>query len=155
MKRISLLAALAVTALAALAAGCGGGGGKPANNAAGGGGAAALTRPPAPEPYAGKTNSKTSDADVAEGQKIFAGQCALCHGEKGDGDAAAGKALNPPASDLTDPKLQEVMKDDYMFWHIMEGGAALGHTGMTPFKDSLKEDQIWQVISYIRTLKKK
>lgn len=154
MKRISLLAALAVVALAALAAGCGGDGGKPAGNGNKGGGEAALTRPAAPEPYAGKTNSKTSEADVAEGKKIFDTHCTLCHGPNGDGDAAAGKALTPPASNLTDPKLQEVMKDDYMFWHIMKGGAALGHTGMTPFEGTLKDDQVWQVIAYIRSLKK-
>jgi mono/diheme cytochrome c family protein len=153
MKRFSLLAALAVVALAALAAGCGGGG-KPSDNKDKGG-EAALTRPEAKDPYKGKTNTKTSAEDVAEGKKIFDAQCALCHGEKGDGDSPAGKALTPPAANFTDAKLQDAMKDDYMFWRIREGGAAMGYTGMTPFNaDTLKDDQVWQVISYIRSLKK-
>ena len=69
MKRIPLLAAFAVVALAALAAGCGGDGGKSGNKGGGGGGEAALTRPEAKDPYKGKTNAKTTEADVAEGKK--------------------------------------------------------------------------------------
>ncbi|MCB9896151.1 MAG: cytochrome c [Planctomycetes bacterium] len=150
MKRITLFAALAMVALAALAAGCGSGD-KPSGN----GGKKAddkITRPEPPAEYKGKTNP-TPDA-VAEGKKVFDTNCATCHGPNGDGDSVAGKALTPPATDLTDAKLQDAVKDDYMYWHIAEGGAALGHTGMTPFKASLKEEQIWQVVAYIRSMKK-
>ena len=150
MRRKLLLAATLCATLAALAAGCGDGG------KTGGGNKAAkedkIQRPAPPPEYAGKTNP-TPDA-VEEGKKIFANHCVTCHGPNGDGDSPTGKALTPPASDLTDAKIQDAVKDDYMYWHIAEGGKALGHSGMTPFKDTLKEDQIWQVIAYIRSIKK-
>ena len=102
--------------------------------------------------YADKTNP-TPDA-AEEGKKLFANHCVTCHGPNADGDSPTGKALTPPASNLTDAKLQDAVKDDYLYWHIAEGGKALGYNGMTPFKDTLKEDQIWQVIAYIRSIKK-
>ena len=93
-------------------------------------------------------------AQAAAGSAVYASTCVTCHGPKGDGDSVAGKALTPPSSDLTNPKLQDAVGDDYLFWHISEGGAALGYNGMTAFKTSLKEEQIWQVIAYVRSLKK-
>jgi mono/diheme cytochrome c family protein len=36
-------------------------------------------------------------AHAADGAKVYAGQCAKCHGESGQSDTAAGKAMKAPA----------------------------------------------------------
>jgi len=148
--KLTILATLAF--VAAVAAGCGGGdsGGGSANNT---GKAPVVLRKAVPADFKDKTNP-TPDAK-AEGEKLFKAQCVSCHGDKGDGDSAIGKALNPPAGDLTAAAFHAAGKDDYIFWRITVGGAGGPQgSGMTPFKDTLNEEQRWQVVAYVRSLKK-
>lgn len=41
---------------------------------------------------------------VAHGSKLFAQNCAMCHGNTGKGDGAAGQALNPKPRNLVEGK---------------------------------------------------
>jgi mono/diheme cytochrome c family protein len=41
--------------------------------------------------------------------------------------------------------------DSYLFWTISEGGAPVG-SAMPPFKQTLTDDEIWKIITYVRTL---
>ncbi len=105
--------------------------------------------PPAPVPaeYAGLTNPL--DADAADkGAEVFRTNCAMCHGPEGHGDGPAGQALDPKPRDLA--KLQTEAGDDFLFWRIREGKPG---TSMVAWKGILSEEQIWQAISFIRTLK--
>jgi mono/diheme cytochrome c family protein len=44
--------------------------------------------------------------------------------------------------------------DAYLFWRISEGGRfAPFNSRMSSFKGELNENQIWQVISYLQSLK--
>lgn len=148
MKR-SMIITLALSSILAFAASCGNSG-KPADNKKAGDDK--IVRQDPPDGIKGKTNP-TPDA-VAEGKKLFDTHCVTCHGANGDGDSPVGSVLSPPASDLTDGKIQDAIGDDYIYWRIMEGGKALGYEGMTPFKETLKEDQVWEVVAYVRSLKK-
>ena len=95
--------------------------------------------------YAGKTNPFGLEA-AGEGAKIFKTNCETCHGPQGHGDGPAGAALDPRPKDLSE--LQKVASDDYLFWRISEGKEG---TSMVAWKGILTEEQIWQVISFIRT----
>jgi mono/diheme cytochrome c family protein len=148
MKR-AIVIALALASILAYAAGCGNSGKPPEKKKAGND---KITRPEPPEGIKGLTNPTPNAVD--EGKKLFDTHCVTCHGANGDGDSPVGSALKPPASNLTDAKLQDAVGDDYVFWRITEGGAALGYAGMTPFKDTLKEDDRWKVVAYVRSLKK-
>ena len=44
-----------------------------------------------------------------------------------------------------------IATDGYLYWTIAEGGTPLG-TAMPPFKNVLKDAEIWKVISYLREL---
>jgi mono/diheme cytochrome c family protein len=46
----------------------------------------------------------TSADMIAHGTKLYAQNCAMCHGEKGLGDGAAGAALNPKPRNLVEGK---------------------------------------------------
>jgi mono/diheme cytochrome c family protein len=51
------------------------------------------------------TEPWVSSADmIAHGTKVYAQNCAMCHGDKGLGDGAAGAALNPKPRNLVEGK---------------------------------------------------
>ena len=84
---------------------------------------------------------------IAEGKKIYEGManpevvCAACHGRDG-------KPLLTGARDLRDAQYVNKMTDSYMYWRVTEG---VPLTPMTPWKEKLKEEQIWKVIAYAHT----
>ena len=150
MKRTTIILGLLCAASVGLLAACGGGGKPGANKSTG---PEKITRPEVAADYKGKTKPATASAE--EGKKVFDAQCASCHGAAGNGDTAMGKALKPPSSDLTNAALQDAIGDDYIFWRISEGGAFEPfNSGMTSFKAMLNEEQRWNLVAYVRTLKK-
>lgn len=101
---------------------------------------------PVPAEFAGKTNPLGADAAV-EGAKVFESNCQACHGPQGNGDGPAGQSLDPKPKNLAE--LQAVANDDFLFWRVSEGKPG---TSMVGWKGILKDEQIWQVISFLRTL---
>lgn len=84
---------------------------------------------------------------IALGEQIYTNACASCHGPQGGGDGPAGAGLVPPPADLT---FHVPLHPDYeLFNTIMEGKPG---TAMPAFSDQLAEDEIWQLINYLRTL---
>jgi mono/diheme cytochrome c family protein len=114
----------------------------------GGSSNAVATLAPVPADFAGKTNPLGADAATA-GAVVFKTNCEQCHGPQGHGDGPAGAALDPQPKNLAE--LQTTAGDDYLFWRINTGKEG---TSMVAWKDTLTEEQIWQVISFIRTLSK-
>lgn len=100
-----------------------------------------------PAEYASKTNPLSADA-ATDGAKVFQTNCESCHGPQGHGDGPAGAALDPAPKNLAE--LQARAGDDYLFWRINTGKEG---TSMVPWKGILTDEQIWQVVSFIRTLK--
>jgi mono/diheme cytochrome c family protein len=105
------------------------------------------TLSPVPAEYAGRTNPFGPEA-ADEGAKNFKTDCEICHGLQGHGDGPAADSLDPKPKNLAE--LQKIASDDYLFWRINTGKPG---TSMLAWKDILSEEQIWQVISFIRTLK--
>jgi mono/diheme cytochrome c family protein len=106
-----------------------------------------------PAEYAGKTNPMASSADaVAAGKTVYEANCLSCHGETGAGDGPAGASLNPKPGDLIEVAANDSV--DRIYWRISEGGMiAPFNSSMPAWKGVLSEDERWQVISYIKTLK--
>lgn len=100
-----------------------------------------------PAEYAGLTNPLGAAAADA-GAEVFKTNCAMCHGPQGHGDGPAGQSLDPRPRDLA--VLQTKVADDFLFWRIREGKPG---TSMVAWKGILTEEQIWQAVSFIRTLK--
>jgi mono/diheme cytochrome c family protein len=85
-----------------------------------------------------------------EGKPIYQRLCASCHGASGKGDGPVGQALNPRPSDFTEHMQHH--GDDHFFKVIKEGGASVGKSAAMPaWGAQLKEEEIWDVISYLRT----
>lgn len=116
--------------------------------ACGGGGAeTVVSLDSVPADFAGKTNPFGADAATA-GAEVFKTNCAACHGDTGLGDGPAGAALDPAPKNLAE--LQAQAGDDYLFWRITTGKEG---TSMVPWKGILTEEQIWQLVAFLRTLK--
>ena len=116
--------------------------------ACGGGGAETVVAlDSVPADFAGKTNPLGADAATA-GAEVFKTNCATCHGDTGLGDGPAGAALDPAPKNLA--YLQAQAGDDYLFWRITTGKEG---TSMVPWKGILTEEQIWQAVAFLRTLR--
>lgn len=115
--------------------------------------AAEPTDVPVPAPYAGMKNPVNGNADaITAGKQLYTDSCATCHGDKGKGDGPGGASLKVKPADLSD--VAENDPDDRIFWIISEGGEPAGFSAdMKPWKDQLSQDEIWQLVSYVRTFK--
>jgi mono/diheme cytochrome c family protein len=115
------------------------------------GGSSPSTRQTPPAAYASKTNPVKGNADAAAKGKVdYANLCQTCHGDKGLGDGPAGVALDPKPANLA--KAATEASDAYIFWRVSEGGSmAPFNSSMPAHKDTLSEDKIWQIITYIQT----
>ncbi len=103
--------------------------------------------------FGGLTTTLAEAADPENGKKLFTQFCASCHGTSGKGDGPAAAALNPKPRDFTDKALMSQKTDERLFSVIKNGGAANGLSPlMAPWGSVLKDDQIRDVIAYIRTL---
>ena len=87
---------------------------------------------------------------VAAGKRIYQKSCAPCHGINGQG--GPGNDLIPAAPDLTDDKWDHGSTDGEIFANIKNGVAP--DFNMTPWKDQLKDPDIWNVVNYLRSIAK-
>jgi len=87
-------------------------------------------------------------------QRLYLSNCATCHGASGAGSWRATIFLMRPG-DLSDPRLVDRLTDEYLYLLIKNGGAPLGKPGMPAFGFHLRDDDIRELIRYLRTLPKR
>lgn len=80
------------------------------------------------------------------GETIFKSKCVLCHGADGTGNTPLGKQLQ--AADLHSPDVQK--RTNAELHKIVHDG----QTNMPAFADQLSDEEITQVIKYVRTFGK-
>jgi len=86
---------------------------------------------------------------VGNAKKSVETNCVSCHGPMGKGDGPAAAALPPPKpANWTSAAIQKET-DGELFWKISNGRGA-----MPPWKH-LPEQERWELVNYIRTLKGK
>ena len=91
-------------------------------------------------------------ASAADAKENYTQNCAKCHGADGKGDTKMGKKLG--IKDYTDAKVQDELKDDAAFKAIKEGLKDKdGKTLMKP-AESMSDDDIKALVTYMRTFKK-
>jgi mono/diheme cytochrome c family protein len=88
---------------------------------------------------------------IAAGKQTYLRTCAPCHGSSGEG--GAGNDLIPASPDLTDAAWDHGSSDGEIFTNIKSGIGP--EFSMTPFNDRLKDDEIWNVVNYLRSIAKK
>lgn len=103
-----------------------------------------------PEEKARKNPEKFTEESVDKGKSLFVTQCAMCHGNTGDGkgDLAVVMHVSPP--DFTKPETLANRTDGELFTIINTGSGA-----MPAEAKRLKEFQTWNIINFLRTLEGK
>jgi mono/diheme cytochrome c family protein len=91
-------------------------------------------------------------AKAADAKEIWDTQCAKCHGAEGKGDTKMGTKLG--CKDLSDAKVQAELKDEAIAKSIKEGVKGEGDKTLMKAFDTLSDDDIKALTTYIRTLKK-
>ena len=94
--------------------------------------------------------------DSEKGEAIYAKRCLQCHGDEGDGLGPAAERLNPPPRDFTLGLFKfvtsafeaELPNDDDLFRMVRDG---MPGTAMPGWSDLLSEQDMWNVIAYIKT----
>ncbi len=110
----------------------------------------------APQEFLAKANPLPhSDATIQAGKTLFLQTaqpvaCAMCHGDKGNGQGFMGAALVPPPRNFTCGSMMKDIPDGQLFWIIKNGSPG---TGMMSFA-GLPDEQVWQLIAYVRSLAK-
>ena len=92
-----------------------------------------------PEYVIPKKNPFATAADLKNGQQLFMGQCARCHGSKGEGGRGAV---------LAQPRLRHAPDDESLFMVIRDG---IKGTEM-PGGYALDTRETWQLAAYVRSL---
>lgn len=91
-----------------------------------------------------------------KGQRLFLHYCAVCHGIEGAGDGFNAWNLDPKPRDLSDASYQGAVSDEWLAEVIAQGGRGVSRSPLMPaWGHTLTEDQIREVISFIRTLTRK
>lgn len=108
----------------------------------------------APDEYYSRKNPlASSNPDPRAGERIYGGEiegvnCAVCHGRKGNGKGVLAKDYVPPPRNFQCAGTVNGIPDGQLFWIIRFGSP---NTEM-PDHPKLSDDQIWQLVAYIRQL---
>jgi mono/diheme cytochrome c family protein len=88
---------------------------------------------------------------AARGERLFFGLCVTCHGTDGRGSWRAALFLIRPGN-LADAARLGRHPDQYLFDIIKDGGAPIGRPGMPAFGAALSDDEIRELVAYVRAL---
>ncbi len=101
----------------------------------------------APEKMAHRKNPVNyTPESIQKGKDLYQKHCTLCHGIEGYGDGPAAKGLNQKPSNLV--AMSGMHEDGDVAWKIGEGRGA-----MPGFKERLNDEQIWDLVNFIQSLK--
>lgn len=102
-----------------------------------------------PEDAAKVNPVKPTAESLAKGKKLYGYDCAMCHGEKGDGKGDMASDMKN-VTDFTKPDALKNRTDGELFYAIRNGKG-----DMPPEGDRAKDDDIWNMVNYVRSLAKK
>ena len=111
----------------------------------------------APDDYLSRTNPVATDpASAKAGEGLFlggqrAGNCAVCHGREGDGKGQLASQFDPPPRNFRCAQTIDGVADGQLFWIIRFGSPG---TAMPPHA-RLSDEQVWQILAFLRSLTKK
>lgn len=89
------------------------------------------------------------DASKARGEELFQINCLICHGPEGLGNGKVASFFEHKPANLTSPAVQD-LSDGAIFLVISTGVQGR----MPPLNENLTVRDRWDIINYLRTLKK-
>ena len=108
-----------------------------------------------PKPWVVPANVKSmknpvaqSDASAKVGLALFTKNCAACHGKTGLGDGVKARTIKDFPGDFSKAEFQSLSDGDLFY------RTKAGRGDMPKYEGKLADDDIWNVVNYLRTLKK-
>jgi len=108
-----------------------------------------------PKPWDVPANFKSMENPVAKGDAsnkagmaLYNKNCASCHGKTGLGDGVKARALKTFPGDFSTDAYQN-QTDGEQFYK-----SKFGRDEMPKYEGKLSDDDIWNIVNYMRTLKK-
>lgn len=95
-----------------------------------------------------KNAVKADDASIKGGKDLYTKNCASCHGKTGLGDGPKARGLDTFPGNFTENTFQ-AQSDGDLFFKIKTG-----REEMPKYDGKIDDESIWQVVNYMRTLKK-
>lgn len=89
-----------------------------------------------------------TDANLIAGIKLYAANCAVCHGAADAAPSAIARGLYQKAPQLGRYGVEDDDDGD-IYWQVDHG---IRMTGMPSFRGSLSDEQIWQVVLFLKNM---
>jgi predicted CXXCH cytochrome family protein len=93
-------------------------------------------------------NPLGDDSDPAPGRALYQKNCEICHSFDGNGKTATAAGLYPPPLSLNRHALETRKRSDGELFYLIQNG--IRNTAMPGWQ--LPDQQIWQLVAYIRNL---
>jgi len=93
---------------------------------------------------------KPTPESQAHAKKVYGYDCAMCHGENGNGKGDLVADLKLVVKDYTDPAALKDMTDGELFYIIKNGRGKMPGEG-----DRAKPDDMWNMVILVRSFSKK
>jgi mono/diheme cytochrome c family protein len=103
-----------------------------------------------PEEAARKNPIPSTPEGLAEARRFYKYQCAMCHGENGDGKGDLADTMKLKVNDWRDASSLVGRTDGELFYVLTNGRGAMLSQG-----DRIKEDMRWNLINLVRSFSKK
>jgi mono/diheme cytochrome c family protein len=103
-----------------------------------------------PEEAARKNPVPSTAEGLAEARRFYKYQCAMCHGENGDGKGDLADTMKLKMNDWRDASSLAGRTDGELFYVLTNGRGAMLSQG-----DRIKEDMRWNLINLTRSFSKK
>jgi len=108
-----------------------------------------------PKPWVVPANFKSmknpvtkADASNKAGMALYTKNCASCHGKAGLGDGVKARALKEFPGDFSKADFQGQADGDHFY------KTKSGRGEMPKYEGKLSDDDIWNLVNYMRTFKK-
>jgi mono/diheme cytochrome c family protein len=93
---------------------------------------------------------KPTPESQTHAKKVYGYDCAMCHGESGNGKGDLVGDMKLTLKDYTDPAALKDLSDGQIFYIIKNGKGQMPGEG-----DRAKQEDIWNMVIYVRSLAKK
>ncbi|WP_396170434.1 c-type cytochrome [Flavobacterium sp.] len=99
-------------------------------------------------PAADSGKKMPAGINAADGKALWGTNCKSCHGVKGLGDGPKAEKIDISSGDFSSKEFQSKSDGDHFYY------TKIGRKPMPSYKEKLSDTEIWQLVAYMRTMKK-
>jgi mono/diheme cytochrome c family protein len=90
--------------------------------------------------------------NMEAGKQLYQQRCSVCHGPDGKSNTPTAQALTPKPRDHTNGAYMNALSNEHLAKVISKGGAAVGKSPLMPPQADLNDQQIQDLIVFLRSL---